>query len=201
MMGPTAPPVAVLMPVKGFHQAKARLAPLVDPPARAALARELADRVVVAAQPLPVAIVCDDEDVASWAEQHGAEVVWRPGRGLNGAVEDGVAHLAAAGVDRVIVAHADLPLAQSFDELVGTHGIVLVPDRHDDGTNVIAVPAKAGFRFHYGPRSFVHHQIEARRLGLDPTIVRSDRLGWDIDTPADLELPDQPRSAPLRAVS
>ena len=95
----------------------------------------------------------------------------------------------ARRVDRVIVAHADLPLAQSFDEVVGTHGIVLVPDRHDDGTNVIVVPARAGFRFHYGPRSFVHHQIEARRLDLDPTIVRSDRLGWDIDTPADLAHP------------
>ena len=199
-VGSDSGPFAVLIPVKAFHEAKARLAPTVGPPARAALARELADRVVDAAGPLPVAVVCDDDAVAAWAGGRGAEVVWRPGRGLNGAVEDGVTHLAAQGVGRVVVAHADLPLAETFDGLLTDSGVVLVPDRHEDGSNVIVVPAAAGFRFHYGPNSFTHHQIEARRLGLDITVVRSDRLCWDIDTPEDLLLPDHPVAAPLQAV-
>ena len=102
---------AVLVPVKGFRHAKVRLAPALGADERAALARRMADGVVAAARPLPVFIVCDDDEVAAWATAAGAEVLWRPGRGLNGAVADGVAALAAIGVDRVVVAHADLPLA------------------------------------------------------------------------------------------
>jgi 2-phospho-L-lactate guanylyltransferase len=190
----------VLLPVKAFSQAKARLASLLDPAARAELARELADRVVAAAAPLPVAVVCDDDDVAAWARARGAEVVWRPARGLNGAVEDGVAHLGETGFSRVVVAHADLPLVDSFDEITSVPMIALAPDRHEDGTNVAVVPPSAGFRFRYGPGSFARHRAEAERLGLGPTIVRSDRLGWDVDTPADLELPEHPLVAPLRAL-
>ena len=193
-------PTVVLLPVKAFDQAKARLAAMLDPTARAALARELADRVVDAAAPFPVAVVCDDNHVAAWARARGAEVVWRPGRGLNGAVEDGVAHLGEGGFSRVVVAHADLPLVDSFDEITSVPMIVLAPDRHEDGTNVAVVPPAAGFRFHYGPGSFDRHRAEAARLGLGPTIVRSARLGWDVDTPADLELPEHPLVAPLRAL-
>lgn len=199
-MGSGSGPFAVLVPVKAFHEAKARLAPTLGPSARAALARELADRVVDAARPLPVAVVCDDDAVAQWAADRGAEVIWRPGRGLNGAVEDGVAHLAEQAVERVVVAHADLPLAETFDGLLTQPGVVLVPDRHEDGSNVVVVPATSGFRFHYGPKSFAHHQIEAQRLGLDITVVRSARLCWDIDTPDDLLLPEHPTAAPLQAV-
>lgn len=193
-------PVAVLIPVKAFHQAKARLAPALGEGARAELARELADRVVVAAAPLPVAVVCDDDDVAAWARDRGAEVVWRPGRGLNGAVEDGVAHLGRGGFTRVVVSHADLPLVESFDEVLAGPMVTLAPDRHEDGTNVAVIPPDAGFRFRYGPGSFDRHRTEAARLHLGPRIVRSDRLSWDIDTPADLDLPHRPVGPPLEAI-
>ena len=190
----------MLIPVKAFHQAKGRLAPALDDRARAALARELADRVVDAADAHPVAVVCDDDAVAAWAHTRGAEVVWRPGRGLNGAVEDGVAHLGHRGFARVVVSHADLPLVESFDEVLAGPMITLAPDRHEDGTNVIVLPPSGGFRFRYGPGSFDRHRAEAARLRLGPRIVRSDRLGWDIDTPADLDLPHRPAGRPLQAL-
>lgn len=178
--------VAVLVPVKAFRDAKLRLAPALDGPAREQLARMMAERVVRAAAPLPVSVVCDDPDVAAWAESVGAAVIARPGRGLNGAVTDGVAHLAAAGFERVVVAHGDLPLAQRLQWVAGFDGVTLVPDRHDDGTNVICVPAASGFRFGYGPGSFRRHGEEARRLGLAVRVVREPALGWDVDLPADL---------------
>ena len=81
----------VLVPVKAFAQAKARLAVSLDPAQRAELARAMAEHVLAAARPLPVAVVCDDEDVAEWAEEQAAIVLREPGRGLNGAVEAGVA--------------------------------------------------------------------------------------------------------------
>ena len=179
----------VLVPVKSFTEAKVRLAPALDDRSRAALARGMARIVVAAAHPLPVAVVCDDQAVAEWARSVGAEVFWRPERGLNGAVADGVARFGADGFDRVIVAHADLPLAEDLAWVADHDGVTLVPDRRDDGTNVICVPTGRGFEFSYGPGSFGRHLAEAERLALAHRVVREPRLGWDIDTPGDLAPP------------
>lgn len=183
---------AVVVPVKAFTQAKVRLASALDPGERADLARHMAEIVLLAADPLPVVVVCDDDEVRAWAERSGARVVWCPGRGLNGAVSDGVASLLAEGVDHAIVAHADLPLATSLDWLADFPGVSLVPDRRFDGTNVLAVPTAAGFRFSYGAGSFGRHRAEAARLGLALRVVQDPQLGWDVDLPADLAYPGAP---------
>jgi 2-phospho-L-lactate/phosphoenolpyruvate guanylyltransferase len=178
---------AVLVPVKAFAEAKVRLAPALPPAARSALARSMATAVIGAAAPLPVAVVCDDLEVAEWARELGALVVWEPGRGLNGAVEEGIDQLGRAGVLRVVVAHADLPRAAGLAALsVGT-GVTLAPDRRGDGTNVAVVPVGAGFRFSYGPGSFARHVVEAERLGLETRVVEDPRLAFDVDWPADLD--------------
>jgi 2-phospho-L-lactate guanylyltransferase len=181
---------AVLVPVKSFGQAKRRLSQVLTAAERARLARSMAGRVVAAARGLPVAVVCDDEEVAAWAEDAGAEVVWTPGLGLNRAVARGVARLHRDGAVRVVVSHADLPLARDLRPVVDFEGVTVVPDRHGDGTNVICVPGGAGFRFAYGAGSCRRHQAEAERLGLDVRVIDDDiRLGWDVDRPADLEFP------------
>jgi 2-phospho-L-lactate guanylyltransferase len=181
--------VAVVVPVKAFGAAKLRLAPALSPTERARLAQAMAERVVRAAGDLPVTIVCDDPDVRAWAGTVGAAACWTPGLGLDGAVQAGVAHVAATGAERVVVAHADLPLATGLDHVVGTAGAVLVADRRADGTNVIAIPSTCGFRFAYGPGSFARHRAEAERLGLDVVVLDDEVLAWDVDIPADLDLP------------
>jgi 2-phospho-L-lactate guanylyltransferase len=190
-------PRAVLIPVKAFDLAKRRLHRAMNGPQRAELARAMADRVVGAALPLPVAVVCDDNAVAGWARQLGALVVWEPGRGLNGAVEAGVDHLRSAGVVEVIVAHADLPRARDLPDVGGGDGVTLVPDRYGNGTNVMALPTGAGFRFSYGPGSFARHRAEAQRLGLPVRVLDRADLAWDIDEPADL-VPVAPDGAVAR---
>ena len=179
--------LAVLVPVKRFEEAKLRLAPALDGPARAALAQEMAEQVLRAAAPLPVTVVCDDQGVADWAAAAGVEVLWTAGLGLNGAVAEGVDHLRERGYGRVVVAHADLPLAVPGSlAALPRHGVVLVPDRHEDGTNVAGVPADADFPWAYGPGSFCRHREAARTLDLELTVVRDPALGWDVDTPDDL---------------
>jgi 2-phospho-L-lactate guanylyltransferase len=181
---------SVVVPVKAFSAAKVRLAGALEPAERAALARRMAGVVVAAAAPLPVVVVCDDDEVREWAEGAGATVVWCPARGLNGAVADGVAALRASGVETAIVAHADLPLATRLDWVGHFPGVTLVPDRRRDGSNVVAVPAGAGFGFSYGAGSFARHRAEAARLGLAARIVHDPFLAWDVDLPADLAWPD-----------
>ncbi len=177
---------AVLVPVKAFGQAKLRLAPALSPQARRELARTMATRVVRSAGGLPVAVVCDDKEVAAWARSLGALVIWEPGRGLNGAVQEGVRHLAGKGVHSVIVAAGDLPLATDLTWVSEFDGITLIPDRRRDGTNVICVPALSGFNFSYGPGSFARHLEEAARVGHQVRVVHSSPLGWDVDLPEDL---------------
>ena len=177
----------VLVPVKAFADAKARLAPALSAADRSALARTMAERVVGASAPLPVRVACDDDGVAAWAVSMGATVEWTPGLDLNGAVQQGFASLAAEGFDLVVVAHADLPHAAGLSRLAG-HGddVVIVPDRHDDGTNVLAVPATASFVFAYGPGSFARHVVEGERVGRRVRVERLPELQWDVDTPDDL---------------
>jgi len=151
--------------------------------------RRMAERVLAAASPLAVAVVCDDPEVAGWAREQGALVVWEPGRGLNGAVEAGVARLGELGVRTVTVVHADLPLAAGIGALEPFEGVTLVPDRQDNGTNLIRLRVDCGFRFSYGPGSFERHLEECARLGIPCSVLRRDELAFDIDLPSDLPVP------------
>jgi 2-phospho-L-lactate guanylyltransferase len=146
----------------------------------------MAENVLAAARPLPTAVVCDDELVALWARSKGAIVLQEPGKGLNGAVGAGVARLAEAGAHEVVVAHSDLPRARDLSALTGFDAVSLVPDRREDGTNVICIPASSGFRFSYGPGSFSRHLAEAERLGIAVRVVREPHLAWDVDLPSDI---------------
>ena len=181
----------VLVPIKSFRAAKVRLAPALDADERAALARRMAARVLRAAGGLPTWVVCDDDQVATWAVEHGAQVLWTPGLGLNGAVSEAIARLTdEQRALEVIVAHGDLPLADDLGRVAGFAGITLVPDRHDDGTNVLCLPTGIQFELAYGPGSFARHRAEADRLALPYRVLRDPRLGWDVDVPADLAFAD-----------
>ena len=179
-------PIAVLIPIKAFHDAKRRLATSLTSPQRAELAQQMAAVVIAAAHPLPVFVVCDDLAVTEFSIAHGAEVIWCPSRGLNGAVTDGVLYLADAGFDQVIVAHADLPHAQDLAWVADFEGVTIVPDRHQEGTNVMCVPTNAGFNFAYGPGSFLLHSAEAERCQLPLRVAPHGDLGHDVDSPSDL---------------
>ena len=179
-------PTAVLIPVKAFNEAKLRLAPALGPDERRQLARSMATRVVASAAGMPVAVVCDDREVADWARALGALVIWAPGRGLNRAVQDGVGYLRRAGADLAVVAAGDLPLATDLRWVAEFSGITLIPDRREEGTNVIALPTLSSFSFSYGPGSFSRHLAEAEATGLPVRVARVPSLAWDVDVPGDL---------------
>ena len=179
----------VLVPVKAFTDAKARLASVLGDAERERLARWTSARVLAAAGELPTYVACDDDQVAAWATDHGASILWHPGVGLNAAVNDSVAELRDAGVTDVIVAHGDLPRAHSLAALAQPGTLTLVPDRRGDGTNVIALPTDMEFRFAYGPGSFQRHLGSAIAAGLSVRVRRDPLLALDIDTPSDLAHP------------
>jgi 2-phospho-L-lactate guanylyltransferase len=182
--------LAVLIPVKRFTAAKGRLAgPLTDDE-RARLAQWMASRVVEAVAEMPTFVACDDEVVATWARESGATVIWGPGLGLNGAVDDGVTQIAARGFDHVLVSHADLPRPAGLLGVVTAGRITLIPDRRHDGTNVMSFPTRTRVRASYGGGSFARHLGEALSFDDVDVEVRSDPdLSLDLDTYRDLVHP------------
>jgi len=137
-------------------------------------------------------VVTADPEVAELAASCGAEVLDDPLGTLDDAAAAGLARARADGHERVVVAHSDLPFPADLVGLavVGPRdGIVLVPDRHGDGTNVMVLPCDVDFGFAYGPGSFARHRAEAERTGRPTTIVSPSPLGWDVDVPDDLDPP------------
>jgi 2-phospho-L-lactate/phosphoenolpyruvate guanylyltransferase len=185
--------VAVLVPVKRFSAAKGRLVGTVDDDDRQRFARWMATGVIGAAREFPTFVACDDDEVAEWAEQHGAHVIWGHGLGLNGAVDDGIEQIAKHDVEHIIVAHADLPRPRNIVAVARPGCITLVPDRRRDGTNVMAFPASSPLRASYGGGSFGRHLTQALELGAAGGVaveVRADPdLSLDLDTPGDLTHP------------
>ena len=179
----------MLIPVKRFTSAKRRLAGVLDVDERAKLARWLAGRVVAAARPSPVFVACDDDGVAAWADEVGADVLWSPGLGLNGAVDAGRATIAGKGYDHLVIVHSDIPLAHDLSTVATSGTVTLVPERRRAGTNVLALPVPARVPASYGAGSFTRHLELAMGSGFQIEVRTDPRLALDVDNPDDLAHP------------
>ena len=158
----------MLIPIKAFRAAKARLADRLSTSERERLARFMAERVVRAAAPLPTFVACDDERGRRVGRALGAEVLWGPGLGLNGAVDHGVDTIAGKGADHVVIAHGDLPSPERSGRSPAPDTIVLVPDRRRDGTNVLRRPVHRSISPRRTvPRASARHLAAALASGVD----------------------------------
>lgn len=197
-------PALLVLPIKAFDNAKGRLAKVLEPAERIRLARECADRVARAAEGCDILVVTGavvtgavgttpspHPDIVDWATRHGATCITQREPGLNAAVREAVRFAAEGRYGTVVVAHSDVPLATPVVEFVESDTVVIVPDSHRDGTNLMSLPLAVAlqFSFHYGPGSFRAHRDEARRLGHEPRVVASREWGLDLDNPEDLNDP------------
>ena len=170
------------------------------------VASDAVDRVVVVTADAPFAA----ETLAGLDVGVVVQPADRPG--LDAALDVGREHAAALGARRVLVAHADLPLlspadvaallaADAFAPEVGgpgrdrrsgaptsprttdlTQPVVVAPDRHGTGTNLLLVPATTAFTFRFGPGSCAAHVAEAGRAGLPVAVVHRPGTEVDLDT-------------------
>lgn len=178
--------VAVVIPVKSFTLAKGRLSDTLTPAERETLATKCATTVLRAASPLPAYVVCSDPVVAEWATSHGAHVVQCLTPGLDVAVAAGRDAAHADGCDHIVVAHADLPLARSFEHVAREGIVTMITDRHSDGTNVLSFPIASDFSTAYGPGSFENHKQIAANAHLHYEVLHDPDLELDLDTADDL---------------
>jgi 2-phospho-L-lactate guanylyltransferase len=190
-------PVFAILPVKGFDQAKSRLASLLRPSERADLARTMFADVLAslgkAENLVQTMVVTEDSSVAAMAGASGAAVVASGGTdGINVAVNTAIEKLPAATPCGIIVVPADIPHIEPrhVEMLAGLiaarSAVVLVPASRDDGTNILAFSPHDLMRPSFGKSSFLRHVASARGAGINPDICRLDRLDLDLDVPGDL---------------
>ena len=188
--------VALIVPVRGFDDAKSRLSSVLNPSQRRALAQNCARGVLTRSASCSRFVVCDDDDVAQWALSCDATPIRVTARGLNDSLTQSIPLISNhSPIDLFLVSHADLPLSAPLDRLIEslqTHdhetSIIICPDRHHDGTNVLGIPASliGGWKFQYGQGSFAQHLHQAKASHLPIRVIDDPQLGLDLDTADDL---------------
>jgi 2-phospho-L-lactate guanylyltransferase len=188
-----------VIPAKCFATGKSRLAEVLEPAGRAALARALFEHVlgVLASSPAlaGVAVVTNSDEVAGRARARGALVVRDPiGAGtLADRIDAALSVLAERGAGAAAVFMSDLPnlTGQDVQRLAGELGrveMVIARDERGAHTNALGVRLSRRQPTHFGAaNSFERHCAAAERAGLSLAIAKSPTLAFDIDVPSDLE--------------
>jgi 2-phospho-L-lactate/phosphoenolpyruvate guanylyltransferase len=112
-------------------------------------------------------------------------------KGQSHAARTGLARASALGCSRAALVPSDCPLLEpsELDRLVEasvTADVVIVPDRHDTGTNAIVIDPSGPFEPQFGPDSLRRHTEQAERRGLAYSLERPPSLTLDVDTGEDL---------------
>src|SRR6266478_958684 len=187
--------LALLLPIKDLRQAKQRLAPLLNPEERFALAQAMladtiravrgvrrAGKIFVVTNYIPAMVV---------AEANGWDLL-REEQQISESVSVDAASRCCAerGVTSLLRLPLDVPLVQAsdIDELLALEcappALVIVPSR--DGTGTILRTPPALFPSHFGTGSFAKHCGEAQRAGAQIVVRRNASLEMDVDDEADL---------------
>jgi 2-phospho-L-lactate guanylyltransferase len=187
-----------LIPVKNFARSKQRLAPLLSPDERTALAVAMFRDVLAAATAARgvdrVYVVTADAEALRQGTAAGATgLVEGEQRSESASVDWGAARCAAMGVRAVLILPADLPLLTPADlEAVLAAagegpGVVLVPSADELGSNAILRTPPDAIPSRFGHGSFERHQREAAQRGLPCRVLRLPRVALDVDEVEHLE--------------
>jgi 2-phospho-L-lactate/phosphoenolpyruvate guanylyltransferase len=187
--------VHAVVPVKDLWGTKSRLAPVLDPGARAGLTLYMMGRVVRAILETGIVDVCvvsPDRMVLEEAKRRGATPLVQESRGLNPALEEGRRRALELGASTLLVLPADLPLLDAGDVLAVLKeagegpSAVISPDGTRSGTNALLIQPPDVLPFAFGNDSFEAHLGAARRRSLDVSVCERPHLAFDLDTAGDL---------------
>ncbi len=191
--------VHALLPVKHLGRAKSRLADVLKPAERSALALAMTKDVldVLIAHPEVDAITLVSDDPAlqwladvnrlRWLAEARLDV-----HGLNSAITAAVARIQATGCRRIMVLHADLPYLQSEDLSAAITcqdtegGMVIGADLAGMGTNLLVFDAGYAPRFSFGVDSCRRHQEWALTRAVPVSVIARPGIGADVDSGEDL---------------
>jgi 2-phospho-L-lactate guanylyltransferase len=190
-----------VVPVKQLGQAKSRLAERLSAPQRQALMLAMFADTLVALRRAKlvdrVLVVTDDRDARHRALADGADVISDEAAPSHSAAAlVGIAAVVAAAGDqrppRVLLAPADCPLLDpaQLDALLAepsaAPSVVVIPDRHGEGTNALLLDPPTAIEPAFGPGSRERHLALAQAAGAHGSVSVVPSLALDLDTPDDL---------------
>ncbi|HXW58819.1 MAG TPA: 2-phospho-L-lactate guanylyltransferase [Solirubrobacteraceae bacterium] len=198
---------AAILPVKRLQQSKQRLRASIDERLRVQLVQAMAEDVLSALAGCDAIertiVVTSEPHMSRFAAAQGALVVPDTAEeGQSAAVALGVAQACACGYARALCVPGDCPtldpdeLSELLDE-DGTRATaarrpppraVIVPDRHDTGTNGLLLSPPDAISPSFGPGSCARHRALADAGGVVWRLRRPPSLLLDVDTGDDLDV-------------
>lgn len=186
-----------LVPLKSPERAKTRLAGMLSPTQRRRLLFGLATRTIAALRATrdidAVAVITASDEVATFAQGLGTRVIVQPSEiGTAAAFSSAIDSLQPLGLSRLLMIAGDLPLISpaALDMLcapLAGSGVIVVPDRHRQGTNALLCSPPHALTPRFGRDSFRRHLSAARSAELQTRVLYSDSLSLDLDAPEDFE--------------
>jgi 2-phospho-L-lactate guanylyltransferase len=184
----------VLLPVKDFKHSKQRLAPALEAPARADLARAMLRDVLNALArakiPERIVVFTAADEVVQMAKAMGFDIALEKSvDGHSAAVNQMVEELSGTS-SRILSIASDLPrlVASEIDFVLqaASEPVTLIPSRDWTGTNGVAFIPPARITMEYGAGSFRRHLSKAAAAGLRSDVMDLPGIAFDVDTPDDL---------------
>jgi 2-phospho-L-lactate guanylyltransferase len=184
----------VLLPVKEFSSAKQRLAPALDGPARAGLARAMLKDVLSALRqaraPERIVLFTASDEVIEMVEPLGFEIVKERSIDGHSAAINHLIDEFSASSSQIFAIAGDLPklLPTEIDFVLtaASEPVTLIPSRDWTGTNGVLFIPPARIAMEYGEGSFRRHLSKVSAAGLHSDVMDLPGLAFDIDTPEDL---------------
>ncbi len=192
---PDARGIITIIPMKPLSESKSRLSKNFSREDREELALGMLRRVIGAVKAASIGtfwVVGGDTRVRNATRNAGGLWLEEMGRNLNDTLGKAFEHAFARGSAAMYLA-SDLPFIKASDvhsvlqASRQQNNISLAPARRDGGTNAILVPKGIPFLPELGGKSFVKHLSQAAKMGVSVAICYSPGLGFDLDTPDDLE--------------
>ncbi len=185
----------ILVPVKNLGNAKQRLTPALEHPARTELAHAMLRDVLGVLSDYgeaEVSLVTSDPFAEELANQYGFGII-RDESNLSetNAIEMATHVCESRGVESTLVIPADIPLldAQEIRAIYKSapkNGSVLVSSGDKRGTNAVLRRPAALFPLRFGNDSFIPHFAAAIATGRSCVVLSLAGIALDIDTPEDL---------------
>jgi 2-phospho-L-lactate/phosphoenolpyruvate guanylyltransferase len=186
-----------VVPIKETAQAKQRLEDAVPAELKPRLALAMAEDVLAALASSSgltgIAVVTVDAAASEMARRYGARVLAEGARdGQTGAVRAAARVLAREGRSAMLAIPGDVPLITPDEvrQLLAAHDrmpdFIIAPAHDERGSNAVLCAPPELVPLKFGDDSFVPHLETARRVGIEPKIIRLPGIGRDIDNPRDL---------------
>jgi 2-phospho-L-lactate/phosphoenolpyruvate guanylyltransferase len=189
--------VAAILPAKQFENAKQRLSPTLQPGTRRVLVEAMFSDAMLALRRVPsidqIFVVTSDPVASQIAAGNDTIVIDDTASSHSEATQLGITRALGMGATRALLVPGDCPLLdpseleQLLTRPVPERSVLIVPDRHGEGTNALLLTPPDAMPPAFGEGSRQRHTDLALAHGAVPEVAGLPSLALDIDTPEDLD--------------